>query len=88
MCGKGLLTYKDPDYQTNGKDGSSLGYYDYIGTFFQDKFHGVGRQIWPDFIYEGEYKGGRRHGRATHYTNDGKVLNVTYDNGKLISPEQ
>ena len=88
MCGKGLLTYKDPDYQTNGKDGSSLGYYDYIGTFFQDKFHGVGRQIWPEFIYEGEYKGGRRHGRATHYTNDGKVLNVTYDNGKLKSPEQ
>ena len=88
MCGKGELTYKHPDFETNGKNGSSLGYYDYSGTFFSDKFHGVGKQMWPDFIYEGEYRNGRRHGRSTHYTNEGKVFNVTYENGKPLSPDR
>ena len=77
MCGYGVLTYSEP--------GSNFGYYDYYGTFFNDKFHGVGKQYWPDFIYVGEYKEGRRQGMATHYMKDGQILNVTYQGGKVIT---
>ena len=56
FCGDGVLTF------TNGMEN---GYYDYEGTFFEDRYHGVGKQKWPDYTYEGEYKAGRRHGRAT-----------------------
>ena len=77
MCGYGVLTYSEA--------GSKRGYYDYYGTFFKDKFHGVGKQFWPEFVYVGEYTEGRRNGRATHYMKDGQTLNVTYQSGQEIS---
>ena len=72
FCGYGALTY------TNG---AMRGYYNYTGTFYNGKFHGIGIQYWKDFIYEGEFTDGRRHGKATHYMKNGQVLNVTYTNG-------
>ena len=65
-------------------EGAAKGYYDYSGTFLNDKFHGIGQQRWTNFTYEGEYKTGKRHGKATLYMTNGKVFNIRYKNGKEI----
>lgn len=79
MCGYGKITFED---------GAKNGYYDYTGTFFNDKYHGVGTQQWPEFVYDGEYKAGRRHGKATHYYRDGRISNVCYKEGKKFSEDE
>ena len=79
MCGKGVLTYTPTRSVTLPK-----GYANYEGTFCEDKFEGIGKQTWPDFTYEGEYKMGKRHGNCTVYTNCGRVLNKKYIDGKEV----
>ena len=83
MCGLGTLTYEATNPQNSGT-AVQMGYNDYTGTFLDDRFHGIGRQVWEYFVYEGEYKEGKRHGFATVYFNDGKVFNVRYEEGKEI----
>ena len=85
MCGIGTLRYfaKWPHYKGAA---AQLGYNDYIGTFKDDKFHGIGVQEWQNFIYEGEYKEGKRHGWSTVYFRNGMsnndVFNIKYEEGK------
>ena len=93
MCGHGSLTYQSVHCKHMGKTTGELGYHDFQGTFLNDKFHGLGRQMWPHFTYEGEYKQGRRHGRATLYFYNGEVYNTNWRKGeqmwkeKLVDPD-
>ena len=80
MCGLGTFTYEAVNPNHTGT-AVQLGYNDYTGTFLNDKFHGIGRQVWTNFVYEGEYKEGRRHGWSTVYFNDGEVFNMMYEEG-------
>ena len=79
MCGKGTLSYR-------AVKGEKLpeGYADYEGTFLAGKFHGIGKQTWPNSTYEGEYKEGKRHGNFTVYTNSGRVVNMKYKDGEEV----
>ena len=87
MCGNGSLIYEANPEKTD-KTAGELGYNSYSGTFFNDKFHGIGRQVWPDFTYEGEYKEGRRHGNCTVYFHNGEVYNMKYEEGKEVFRRQ
>ena len=90
MCGVGSFTYRPTLEFASNKNANTAaapgqlpkGYADYYGTFKDDKFHGLGYQIWPGCTYEGEYKEGKRHGKFTCYRSDGTVHNFLYENGK------
>ena len=82
MCGNGALVYQAPTVVKDRVTAAELGYNDYSGTFFNDKFHGIGRQRWHNFTYEGEYKEGKRHGYSTVYYKDGSVFNMKFEEGK------
>ena len=58
-----------------------MGYNNYSGSFLDDEFHGIGRQQWADFTYEGEFKQGKRHGYSTVYFKNGNIFNMKYDEG-------
>ena len=88
MCGKGTLKYIAVDFARTGVDASKLGYFPYEGEFFNDKFHGVGSQVWTDFTYEGQYYEGRRHGKCTIYMNSGEVFNMKYRYGKEVARKE
>ena len=48
-------------------------------------------QQWPDFIYEGEFKEGKRHGYSTVYfrkrTDNYEVFNMIHEEGREIYKE-
>ena len=88
MCGYGTLKYLSILYERTGKDAGTLGYNNYKGTFLNNKFHGKGVQVWPEFKYIGQYKEGRRHGHSTIYTLDEKVFNMKFKEGKEVFKEQ
>ena len=83
MCGYGTLLYEAVNPDLTGT-AVALGYNDYSGTFLNGKFHGVGRQIWENFTYEGEYKEGKRHGWSTVYFKDGGIFNMKHEEGKEV----
>ena len=83
MCGYGTLLYEAINLDVTGT-AVQLGYNDYTGTFLNGKFHGIGRQIWENFTYEGEYKEGKRHGWSTVYFNNKEIFNIKYEDGKLL----
>ena len=79
MCGMGTLKYTSTDPQL--ETACDLGYNDYMGTFCNGMFHGIGKQEWKDFVYEGEFKEGQRHGRATVYQRKGDIFNSKWKDG-------
>ena len=85
MEGIGRLRYFSKWPHLKG-DAAQLGYNDYTGTFKNDLFHGIGVQEWQNFVYEGEYKEGRRHGWSTVYFRNGlsnfDVFNMKHEEGK------
>ena len=98
MCGKGKMKYspvQEVKRERNPNTGKQevkfqtlppLGYANYSGTFFNDKFHGIGKQIYGTSIYAGEYKMGKRHGKATVYSRQsGGVYNTRYAHGSAIT---
>ena len=43
-----------------------------MGNWREDSPHGKGRQFYIEGYYEGEFKFGKRHGKGTWETHDGK----------------
>ena len=84
MCGTGTLRYKIRNPKYGDKTPSELGYNDYTGTFYNDLFHGEGKQDWEGYVYHGEYKEGSRHGKSTVYATNGDVFNAKWREGEQL----
>ena len=81
MCGLGTLKYNIFNPKYVDKTPAQLGYNDYTGTFYNDMFHGEGKQEWEHFAYLGEYKEGKRHGNSTVYWRNGDIYNMKWKLG-------
>ena len=57
---------------------------EYRGTFLDDLPHGLGiLTLNKNDSFEGEWRFGKRHGKATEYYCHGQIVNQIWDNGRL-----
>jgi len=55
----------------------------YVGQFQIDKFHGKGKQIWPDSSsYDGEWHTGRKHGQGVYISPENLKYEGAWHDGK------